>query len=199
TLVLRTDLSGDPSFRELLARVRETALGAFSHQDLPFERLVEAIEPERHLGRHPLFQAMLVLQNAPFPPIPVEGLSMTPPPLDPGSSRIDFLLALSEAEDGSLSGSLEYDTDLFERASARRMLDQLERILRAAALDPSRRLSEMPLLGEKEEAEIRSSERGLATTAPIETPESLFEAVARRAPDRVALSSDPRSLRYGGP
>src|SRR5207249_7401033 len=121
TLVLRTDLSGDSTFRELLGRVREVALGAYAHQDLPFERLVEALQPERHLSLTPLFQVMFALQNAPLPALELPDLTLRSLELE--STMAKFDLSLSMQEDAQrLEGAIEYNRDLFEAATIGRML-----------------------------------------------------------------------------
>src|SRR5262249_7202220 len=147
--VLRADLSGDPSFRTLLERVRETCLGAYAHQDLPFEMLVEALQPQRDLSRTPLFQVMFILQNAPLPVVEVPGLRFTPVEAESGTAKFDLTLALVETKQG-LVGNLEYNTDLFEAATVRRLLGHFRNLLEAAADDPGRRLSELPLLSAAE-------------------------------------------------
>lgn len=139
-LVLRTDLSGDPTFSELLARVRDVCLGAYAHQDLPFERLVEELQPVRDPGRSPLFQAMLVLQNAPRATIELPGLELTTLPLDGLIAKFDLTLFVAEDEDG-LELQFEFNTDLFHRATIDRMLDHLSRLLTAAIDDPDLPLS----------------------------------------------------------
>jgi len=120
TLVFRTDLSGNPIFRELLGRVREVALAAYSHQDVPFEKLVEQVKPERNLSHSPLFQVMFALQNAPSSPPKLEGLTLTSVAVDSGTAKFDLTLSLRE-EDEELKGWLEYNTDLFDAATIHRM------------------------------------------------------------------------------
>src|SRR5262249_18966295 len=153
TLVLRADLSGDPPFRELLGRVREAALGAYAHQDLPFEMLVEALQPRRDLSRTPLFQALFALQNTPVSSVDLPGLSLRPVEADSGTAKFDLSLYLSETEQG-LTGRLEYNTDLFEAATARRLLGHFRNLLEIAVADPARRLSELPLLSDAERRQI---------------------------------------------
>ena len=121
TLVMRGDLSGDPSFRTLLRRTREVALGAYAHQDLPFEKLVEELQPERNLSHSPLFQVMLVLQNAPVESVQLAGLEASPLPIESRTSKFDLTLFIRERE-GGLHATVEYNTDLFEGETIRRML-----------------------------------------------------------------------------
>ncbi len=144
SLVLRTDLSGDPSFRSLLARVREVTLGAYAHQDLPFERLVEELQPERDPARNPLFQVMFALQNAPARPPELLGLTVSSFELDVRTTRFDLELYLWE-DAGRLNSLLVYDTDLFEAATAESLLRQFRTLLEGMVADPERRLSELPL------------------------------------------------------
>jgi amino acid adenylation domain-containing protein len=148
-LVLRTDLAGDPTFRELLARVREVTLGAYAHQDLPFEQLVQALEPERELGRSPLFQAKLVLQNAPRAAGTLSGLSVSTMEPDFGTAPFDFLFALVDRPD-SIGGMLWYSAELFDAETVRRLLRRFRTLLESIAADPGQRLSGLRLLGEEE-------------------------------------------------
>ncbi len=147
TLALRGDLTGAPSFRELLARVREVALEAYALQDLPFEKLVEELKPDRHLARTPLFQTMIVLQNAPAaeggPEMP--GLNLSPMPLASGAAQYELTFWLGEGATG-LTGSLEYNADLFERGTAERLVRHFQILLEAAAADPARPVEDLPLL-----------------------------------------------------
>ncbi|MFD0303942.1 condensation domain-containing protein, partial [Streptomyces sp. NPDC127123] len=144
TLVLRTDTSGDPSFRELVARVRETDLEAYAHQDLPFESLVEALNPARSLARHPLFQVMLAFHNATGGGMRLPGVETSPQSALPGVAKFDLAFNLAERRDGEsgtpegIDGVVEYATDLFERASVERMVGCLERLLEALVEDPDR-------------------------------------------------------------
>jgi non-ribosomal peptide synthetase component F len=144
SLVLRADLSGDPGFRALLGRVREATLGAYAHQDLPFEKLVEELQPARDPARNPLFQVMFALQNAPAPPLELPGLTLSTLELDVRTTRFDLELYLWE-DVGRLNGLLVYDADLFEPATAGRLLRQFRTLLEGIVADPERRLSELPL------------------------------------------------------
>ena len=142
TLALRTDLSGDPTFLEVLARVRETALGAYAHQELPFERLVEELHPERDTSQAPLFNVMFVLQNVPRTERRLHGLTMRHIELDKGTSKFDLSLGLAEKA-GGLRGVLSYSTDLFDRRTIDRLVSQYQTLLAAVAAAPDRRLSEL--------------------------------------------------------
>src|SRR5262249_15886336 len=153
TVVLRTDTSGNPSFRKLIGRVRTSNLSAYSHQDLPFERLVEVINPARSLSRHPLFQVMLVLQNnapANLDELP-QGLTAAVEPVDTASAKVDMSINLTEQRgaDGrpvGIDGVLEYATDLFERASVETLAQRLVRLLEAAVADPDRAIGRLDIL-----------------------------------------------------
>ncbi|HZF10196.1 MAG TPA: condensation domain-containing protein, partial [Thermoanaerobaculia bacterium] len=145
TLVLRVDTGSDPGFAELMGRAREVALGAYSHQSLPFEKLVEELQPERSLSYSPLFQVLLVLQNTPAVSMRLPGVLLESLGVETKTSRFDLLLALLESE-GGLSGELNYDRDLFDRTTMARFATQLARLLEGAVADPLRRLSELPLL-----------------------------------------------------
>src|SRR5206468_6664611 len=119
TLVFRGDLAGNPTFRELLGRVRETALGVLAHQDVPFDRLVNELRPDRTLSRNPLFQVMFVLQNAPMTPSELPGLALEPIDVDTGTTKFDLTLSMAETPQG-LRAALEYNADLFEATTISR-------------------------------------------------------------------------------
>jgi non-ribosomal peptide synthetase component F len=142
TLVLRTDLSGDPTFRELLGRVREVAIAAYAHQDLPFDKLVEVLQPERSVSRTPIFQVWFVLQNAQPPALELPDLSISPLDLDSRMVRHDMRLGLSETVHG-LSVSLEYRTDLFEAPLIAQMVSDFGTLLRTLAMRPDAKLSSL--------------------------------------------------------
>jgi len=148
-LVMRTDLSGDPTFRELLGRVREMAFGAYAHQDLPFEKLVEELGVERDLSRNPLFQVVLVLQNTPKEMLDMPGLSVRPMMIEGQNVPFDLLLSIAQGPDG-LTGSLGYSSDLFDRTTVERMLQHLETLLESIVKDPEQRLSSLCLLSAEE-------------------------------------------------
>ncbi|MEH2313993.1 MAG: condensation domain-containing protein [Nostoc sp.] len=142
TLVLRTSLSGDLTFRELLSRVREVALGAYAHQDLPFEKLVEELQPERNLSHNPLFQVMFILQNAPIPTIELPGLTLRPLEADSGTSKFDLKFSIWESSEG-FNGSLEYKTDLFDTTTIARMISNFEILLWYIVKQPDIRVNEL--------------------------------------------------------
>jgi amino acid adenylation domain-containing protein len=196
TLALRTDLSGDPPFVELLGRVREVALGAYGRQDLPFERLVEELQPERDLSRHPLFQVMMVLQNAPREGAELPGLRLSTLPSESGTTKFDLTLSLVEGE-GGLAGSLEYSTDLFEAETVRRMLGHYRKLSESVVADPQRRLSELELLTEEEREllliEWNQTQRDYPREQSIH---ELFERQVELTPDRTAVAFGDEQLSY---
>jgi hypothetical protein len=142
TLVLRTDLSGNPSFRDVLKRVREVTLGAYAHQDLPFEKLVAQLQPERHLGQTPLYQVWFVLQNAPMPVVELPSLTLSLLEVETGAVRHDLKLDLTETPEG-IQGFFEYKTDLFEASAIARMTQLYETLLETAIEQPDIQLNEL--------------------------------------------------------
>ncbi|MER7466551.1 amino acid adenylation domain-containing protein, partial [Streptomyces sp. NPDC097981] len=199
TLVLRTDLSGDPSFTELLGRVRETALAAYAHQDLPFEHLVEALNPARSLAHHPLFQTMLTLQNAPAGAFDLAGLQVATEHVHTGTAKCDltFILAEQPGTDG-LSGVLEYSTDLFDEASAAAIVERWLRLLRAVVTDPGRRVAAVDVLSAEELRELLPTGHDRCAEIPESSLTALFERQVRANPDAVAVVSGEAALTYGG-
>ncbi|MFF5205888.1 amino acid adenylation domain-containing protein [Streptosporangium sp. NPDC000396] len=200
SLVLRTDTSGDPSFRELLGRVRETGLAAYANQDVPFERLVEILNPERSLARHPLFQVMLSLQNVPQASPGLSGIEVTPESADATTAKFDLLVNLIErhTEDGSpsgIDGLIEYSTDLFERATIEQLGARLVRLLRSAVTDPDLPIRRIEILGSEERRALLAG----GVTAPARDaaclPE-LFERQVAVAPDATAVVCEGDSLSY---
>jgi amino acid adenylation domain-containing protein len=198
TLVLRGDLSGDPSFRKLLGQVRETALAAHLHQDVPFEKLVKELSPARSLAQTPLFQVMLVLQNAPAAELRVAGLTFSPAAAADTTSKFDLTLSLTETPDG-LSGAVEYAADLFDSAAIKRFIGHLSHLLASATADPETLLSELRLMDAAEERQLVQSSRdrsGRTWALPV-TVHDLFWQQAGRAPDRNAAVGPQGSLTYG--
>ncbi|MGK5629122.1 amino acid adenylation domain-containing protein, partial [Streptomyces sp. URMC 123] len=151
TLVLRTDTSGDPTFRTLLERVRATDLAAYDHGDLPFDRLVEELNPPRSLARHPLFQVMIAWQSLPDAAFAMGELTARMTAVPTGTAKFDLTLNAGERADGGIAGFLEYRTDLFDRATVRALVDRLTRLLTAVADAPDTRLADLPLMSEAEE------------------------------------------------
>ena len=197
-LVMRTDLSGDPTFRELLGRVREACLGAYAHQEAPFEKVVEAVNPERGLGHTPLFQVKLLLQNAPpvVEPSGEQELSFTR--IETGSSKAAFDIVLNMVEAGEeISGLLEYATDLYDDATIGRMLGHFQTLLESAAADPDRRLSELTILTEAERALLLDEWNETAREYEREAcVHHLFEEQARLNPEAPAAAFEGESLSY---
>ena len=171
TLVMRVDLSGDPGFRELLGLVRRTAIEAYSHQYLPFERLVEVLRPSREADRTPLFQVMFVLDNAPLPPLRSPDLVLEPLEITSGTSKFDLMLTAAELPEG-LSLTMEYSTELFEAATIDRMLGHFGALLGAAVADPEQCLEEVPLVSDIEEEDLLRLERLGGALAPVREPGS---------------------------
>src|SRR6185369_13406664 len=205
TLVLRGDLSGDgtgdPSFRDLLGRTRETALAAYLHQDVPFEKLVQELAPERNLSQSPLFQVMLVLQNAPEAELRVAGLTFSPAGAAGGTAKFDLTLSLGETSEG-LAGALEYAADLFDPATVDRFLGHLGHLLAGAVAEPGTLLSELRLMDEQEERQLLQSGRDgsgriWALPALSTTVHDLFLQQAGRAIDRTAAVGPQGALTYG--
>jgi amino acid adenylation domain-containing protein len=196
TLALRTDLSGDPTFHELLGRVRESTLGAFAHQDLPFERVVEELHPERSLSQSPVFQVTFAHQRAGGRPGAFAGLQLrAEAEVDP-PAKFDLALYVVELEAG-LSAGLAYSTDLFDRETAERMLDQLGRILEQGSEDPSIRISTIELAGEDEVQRMLTAWNGVESAFPREaTLPGLFAAQVMAAPEAEALAWGDESLCY---
>ncbi|HYR08135.1 MAG TPA: amino acid adenylation domain-containing protein, partial [Longimicrobium sp.] len=196
TLVLRTDLSGDPTFRELLGRVREGTLGAYEHQEVPFERLVAELQPERSLSHAPVFQVMFTLQNVDRSGSGLAGLRMGGVDAEGETTQFDLSLT-AVPHDGGVSGALEYSTDLFDRSTVRRMLGHLERVLEQVAADADVRLSRLVLLGEAERALVLEAWNRTDAEYPADRCiHELFEAQAARTPDVVALRFEEESLTY---
>jgi amino acid adenylation domain-containing protein len=197
TMALRTDLSGDPTFRALVARVRETTLEAYAHQDLPFERVVEAIQPNRTLSHNPLFQVAFALQNVPMEPVRIEGLTLRLDEVDSGTSKFDLFLEMEERGE-RLRGRVEYATDLWEPATADRMIRLFLHLLEGVAADPDRPASHAELVDAAESRRLVQRWSGAARVRPHEgTVHGAFAAVAESDPSRVALSWDGGTMTYG--
>jgi amino acid adenylation domain-containing protein len=196
SMVLRTDLSGDPSFRGVLGRVREATLGAYEHQEVPFERLVAELQPERSLSHSPLFQVMFTLQNDVDRGGALPGLEVSGIEEELASAKFDLSLVLTATAQG-LRGGLNYSTDLFERGTADRMLGQLVRVLEQVAADADVRLSRLELLGEAERALVLEAWNRTEAEVPADRCiHALIEAQAARTPEAVALRFEEASLTY---
>ena len=184
TLVLRGDLTGDPSFRELLRRTRRTALGAYAHQDLPFERLVSALDDGPESGRTPLFQVMFALQNAPLPAPRSPELALTPLEAPSGTAKFDLTLFAAE-ESGGLRLTMEYSTDLFDPATVDRMLAHYRVLLGAVVAHPDRPIGALPMLTEDERWRVLEEWNRTATDYPRDLClHELIDQQAARTPRR---------------
>ncbi len=199
TLVQRLDCAGEPPFRELLGRARETVLAAFAHQDLPFERVVEELAPQRDPSRTPLFQVMFALQNAgeTLDELRLPGLTLRPVEQESGQAKFDLTLAFAEGAEG-LRGMWGYNRDLFDRTTVARLASHLEAMLLGIVAAPERRITELPLLGAGERAQLVWEWNATATAYPRQASiAELFCAQAERAPEAVALVSGEETLTYG--
>jgi amino acid adenylation domain-containing protein/non-ribosomal peptide synthase protein (TIGR01720 family) len=196
TLVLRTSFEGNPSFRELLRQVREVALGAYAHQDAPFEQLVEKLQLQRNLSHAPLFQVMFVLQNASKSEIELPGLTLSALESDTGTANFDLTLSMTETAVG-LIGTLEYSTDLFKRSTILRMVEHLQTLLSGIIANPEQRLSELPLLTAAERNQLLIEWNRTETDYPLsQCIHQLFEAQVERTPDATALVFEDQQLTY---
>jgi amino acid adenylation domain-containing protein len=197
TVVLRADLSGNPSFREVLKRVREAALGAYAHQDLPFEKLVSEVQPVRDPGRNPLFQVTFALQNAFRQTFKLPGIKVSRVPLQTIASRFDLSVALREMEQG-LVGDIEYSLDLFDEATILRLIAHYRRLLEAIVADPAQRIGDLPILAEAERRHVLQEWSGShADYLEMRCLHQLFEDHADHAPESVAVVCGEEYLSYG--
>jgi len=197
TLVLRGDLSGNPTFREFVGRVREATLDAYSHQDVPFEKLVEELQPDRNLSHAPLYQVLFVLQNNPQSLRKLKDLAVSMQHLDSHISKFDLSLVVADEERG-LRLFVEYNTDLFHPDTVRRMLGHYRTLLEGIVAAPDRRISEYPLLSADEQQQILRDWNATRDDAvPDRILHRLFEAQAQRTPDAVAVSCGNERVTYG--
>ncbi len=194
-LTLRTDLSGNPTAREALARVRAVALGAYEHQDLPFEKLVEVLNPPRSQGFSPLFQVAFMYQQDQSPATPFLGLLETTETLERRYALFDLGLSLWESE-GALQAELEYRTDLFDPATIQRLLSHYQRVLEAMIADPEQPILKLPLLSDAERQQILVQWNDTRTAIPHQSVHELFQDQAQRTPESPALVFRDRSLSY---
>jgi amino acid adenylation domain-containing protein len=196
TLVLRTDLSGNPRLCELLRRVRVVTLGAYDHQDLPFEKLVEALHPTRDLSHHPLVQVMIALQPSPSSVTELPGLTARPVEVDCGTAKFELTLSLQDTEQGLLA-AVEYNSDLFARDTITRMLGHFQILLESIIANPEQRLDALPLLtaAERQQLVVEWS-KAAAAHPPHTCLHMLFEAQAERTPDVVAVVCDGQQFSY---
>jgi amino acid adenylation domain-containing protein/non-ribosomal peptide synthase protein (TIGR01720 family)/FkbM family methyltransferase len=195
-LALRVDLSGQPSFTEVLARVREMALGAYMHQDLPFEKLVEVLSPKRDLSVAPLFQVKLVLQNLPQTQLDLPGVRLVPFQIERRFSQLDLTLIVERTATG-MRGGLEYSTDLFTPQTIERILQHFQTLLQAAVENPERPTAEISLLSKNERRQIMETWNDTHVAAGPECFHELFELQARHTPDAIAIRDQARTFSYG--
>ncbi|MEC0532316.1 non-ribosomal peptide synthetase DhbF [Bacillus spizizenii] len=201
TLVLRTDTSGDPSFRELLDRVREVNLAAYENQDLPFERLVEVLNPARSRATHPLFQIMFAFQNTPDAELNLPDMESSLRIHSVGSAKFDLTLEISENRlaDGTpngLEGLLEYSTDLFKQATAQALADRLMRLLEAAESDPDQQIGNLDILAPEERSSMVTDWQSVSEKIPHGCLPEQFEKQAALSPEAIAVVCEDQSLSY---
>jgi amino acid adenylation domain-containing protein len=197
SLVLRLDLQGEPELTELVRRVREVTLSAYAHQDLPFEKLVEELHPQRDLARAPLFQVVFMLLNTPLEPLRVPGLALEPFEIASGTAKFDLTLTMAEGESG-LRASLEYNRDLFDGSTMIRMAEHLRVLLGGMAAEPRTRISRLPLLTQAERSQIFREWNDTARPCPqLPMVHELFAAHAARRPEATAVASPTARLSYG--
>ncbi|WP_141665880.1 non-ribosomal peptide synthetase [Streptomyces prasinus] len=201
TIVTRVDASGDPTFRALLERIRATDLAAYAHQDLPFEHLVEAINPPRSSARHPLFQVMFALQGESEPSLDLPGLDAFVEPIDAVAAKFDVLLNLTEHrspdnDHQGVVGALEYSCDLFDRDTAEAIVEQLVELLNAAVADIDQPIGAIGSLTSTARAGLSRDGRGPVADAGSSTLHRLFETRVAQDPDAVAVVADDVALSY---
>ncbi|KAB8317793.1 amino acid adenylation domain-containing protein [Tolypothrix campylonemoides VB511288] len=196
TLVLRTDMAGNPSFRELLQRVRNVAMSAYAYQDLPIDKLIDELQPERSLSYHPLFQVMFVLQNTPRQTFEGQGLTLTPYDWDNVTSRFDLTLSITETEQG-LQGLWEYNTDLFDACTISRMSGHFQTLLSGIIANPQQHISELPLLTAAERHQLVYEWNDTDTNYPQDKCiHELFEQLVERTPNNVVVMYEDQQLTY---
>jgi amino acid adenylation domain-containing protein len=198
SLCLRTAITGDPELAAFLRQVRDVTLGAYAHQDLPFERLLEEVRPERAMSHSPLFQVMLVLQNTPAPALALPGLAVRRWAIEGGVwANVDWTMWLWEGEGGGLDGYLDFNTDLFDATTMRRLLGHWRTLLEGLAARPGVHLSELPILSRADRHQALAAWNDTRVRRPAGLFHQLFEAVAAGSPEAVAVVFDERRLTYG--
>jgi amino acid adenylation domain-containing protein len=196
TLVLRTQLQGNPSFLELQARIKDMTLDAQDHQDLPFEKLVEELQPKRSLSYTPLFQVMFVLGNTPMQELSLPGLTLKPLDLENVNAKFDLTLSIAETEVG-LEGAWEYNTDLFDQATIERMSGQFHTLLAGIVTNPQLSVAQLPLLNQIDRNQLLVDWNQTQTDDPLDLCfHQLFEAQVTRNPDEIAVVCADRHLTY---
>ncbi|WP_158616584.1 non-ribosomal peptide synthetase [Corallococcus sp. CA054B] len=198
TLPLRTDASGNPTFRQLLGRVRESVLAAHEHQDVPFEKLVEALAVERDLGRTPLFQVAFSYQDAPLPSRALQGLHLTLLESESAPAKFDLDLALERGEDGGLTARFEYDADLFDAASIARLAEHFQVLLSSIAAAPNGHVGDLSLMTAEERHTLLHGWNPRPVAPPFHVSvHARFGAWAERTPDALAVAFAGEALTYG--
>ncbi|WP_373536611.1 amino acid adenylation domain-containing protein [Microcoleus sp.] len=196
SLVLRADLSGNPTFRELLHRVKNVAMAAYAHQDLPFEKLVEELQPDRELSRNPLFQISFSLQNTPVAALELPGITLGAIDFDSGTAKLDLECNLWE-DAGSIQGQFVYSTDLFDRATIARMAEHFQTLLKAIVANPQQRLSDLALLTAPEYQQLLNDWNDTQRDYPQnQCFHQLFEERVELAPDAIAAVFENQQLTY---
>ena len=196
TLALRTQLQGNPTFLELIERVKEMTLGAYDHQEFPLEKLVEELQPERSLSHALLFQVMFVLQNAPMGKLELPGLTLNPLELEDLSAQNDLFLSMAETETG-LTGELGYNSDLFDRGTIERLAINFQTLLESIVSNPYQRVAQLPILGAIEQQQLLSDWNNTQADYPLEQcfPQ-LFEQQVESTPDAIAVVFGDKQLTY---
>ncbi|MDB6114914.1 MAG: non-ribosomal peptide synthetase [Lacunisphaera sp.] len=197
TVLMRTDLSGDPTVEELLIRVRDVSLEAFDHREMPYEKLVEELQPQRNLSFDPICQVFFALQNMPTTALRLGGLKLSIEPVYTGTAKSDLTAWAAENEDGSLEITAEYALDLFGEATMRRFLGHFQSVLEGIAANPARRISQLPLLTPAERQELLVDWNATPAAYPRQScVHELFEQQAARTPDAIALVFDDTEVTY---
>ena len=196
-LALRSDLSGNPPFNELLARIRKTSLDAFAHQDLPFEQLVDILQPSRDMSLHPLYQVMFAFHNFPFPPVTLQHIKLQNIMIDRGASQLDLWLSLWE-EDYIFKGAVEYSTELFDQDTISQMIRNYVTLLESILADPQEGIENYSLLDEQEKNTIVYDFNNTQLVLPeLSCFHQLFENQANRVPEKTAVIFEDQELTYG--
>src|SRR5262249_45175040 len=195
TLVMRADLRGNPTVKELLERVRQTALGAYAYQDLPFEQLVEELEPERDLSRSPVFQVMFALQNAPVDELELAGLKLETIVGESEAALFDLTLNLMEYP-GGLAVTIEYNSDLYEEGTIRRLAGHYEQILHRMAEGPEERAEALPMLEEAERRQLLVEWNETTKKYPEQSLAELFQQQVESRGGAPAVVCEGESLSY---
>ncbi|MBW4575237.1 MAG: amino acid adenylation domain-containing protein [Aphanothece sp. CMT-3BRIN-NPC111] len=199
TLVLRTQLLGNPTFEELLKRVREVALGAYSHQDLPFEKLVEALQPERDLSHNPLFQVLFALHNVPMPTLELSGVTLSLEEMQSETARFDLAVDLWEEPEG-IRGVFEYNKNLFSESTLNRMVGHFQTLLESIVANPKECISKLEFLTNSEQQQLlvewNNEQREQGKQGRHFCLHELFEAQVERTPDAIAVTFENQQLTY---